>query len=399
MRRALLGILVVALVVAAAAWWWNRGAKVEQTSMFPDVRLGSVQNNALAGSIPNDRGMLLGGFGSGLFNLGHDEYWTITDRGPNGEPADDVRTFIVPEFTPTLVKVQVKGGVIKPIQYLPLTTAKGEPVTGLPPFIAQGDPQAAAADGKVSADLKNPNGLDTEGVVATDDGFWVVDEYGPSIAHVDTEGHVTARYVPKGTEKRYEGADARIVGALPAELAKRKANRGFEDIALLPSGNIVAALQSPLDGKEKSLTTKLVEFDTRAGKVEKVYDYTFDKADTFMDDEDEKAKPKDLKISALAVTADGDLLVEERTDYEARFYRVTLGDDTKIAGDDKHLFVNLAGVEGVPGKIEGAALISPDTLELSTDNDFGFDTDKTYPNGKDVKLNGEKTEFIKVKIP
>lgn len=399
MRRVVLGTLVVVLVVAAVLWW-RRGPTVEQTSTFPDARLGSVQNRALPGSVPDDRGMLLGGIGSGLFSLGHNEYWTITDRGPNGEPSDDVRTFLVPEFTPTLVKVRVSGKAIKPIQYLPLVTSKGAPVTGLPPFVAAGDPQAALSDGKPSADLRNPNGLDTEGVVATDDGFWVVEEYGPSIAHVDDEGHVTQRYVPAGTEKRYEGADTKIIGALPAELAKRKANRGFEDVALLPDGRtIVAALQSPLDGKEKSLTTKLVEFDTQAGKVDKVYDYVFDKADSFMDDEDEKAKPKDLKISALTVTADGDLLVEERTDYEARFYRVTLGHDTRIAGDDKHLYANLAGVDGVPGKIEGAALIGPKTLELSTDNDFGFDTDKAYPKGKDVKLNGEKTEFVTVKLP
>ena len=174
-------------------------------------------------------------------------------------------------------------------------------------------------------------------------------------------------------------------------------NRGFEDVALLPGGKtIVAALQSPLAGYEKSLTTKLVEFDTTSGTVDRVYDYTFDDPDTFH--EGDKVKAKDLKISALTVTADGDLLVEERTDDEARFDRAKLGDDTKLSGDDKHLFVNLAGIDGVPGKLEGAALIGPKTLELSTDNDFGFDTDKTYKNGTDVKLNGEKTEFVTVKI-
>jgi hypothetical protein len=399
MRAALAVVILVGLGFVYFVVW-DRGPSVESTATLPDIPLAGFQNSALPGSVGDDRGVLRGGVGSGLFSVGNDEFWTITDRGPNGEPADDVRTFIVPEFTPTLVKVRLEGETATVVAELPLVTPGGDPVTGLPPFVAKEDPKPALANGKPSAHLSNPNGLDTEGVVATDDGFWVVEEYGPSIAQVDKQGHVTARYVPKGTEKKYKGADYRIVGALPSELSKRAANRGFEDVALLPDGTtIVAALQSPLDGKDKTLTTKLVEFDTAKGHVKQVYDYTFDEPETFMDDQDDKAKAKDLKISALTVTADGDLVVEERTDEEARFYRVTLGPDHELAGDDKHLVANLAGVDGVPKKIEGAALVAPDTLVISTDNDFGFDTEGTYAKGEDVKLNGEKTEFVTVKLP
>jgi hypothetical protein len=393
---------VVVTVLGLAAFVVVRSGKpsVESTATMPDIALAGFQNEVLPGSVKNDRGIILGGLGSGLFSVGNNEFWAVTDRGPNGEPADDVRTFIVPEFTPTLVKIRLDGDKAEVVTALPLTTPDGDPVTGLPPFVAKDDPRPALASGKPSNKLANPNGLDTEGVVATDDGFWVVEEYGPSIAHVDPRGHVTARYVPKGTEKLYKGAGSRIVGALPAALAKRAANRGFEDVALLPDGStIVAALQSPLDGKEKTLTTKLVEFDTNTAKVKQVYNYTFDDADTFMDDEHDKAKPKDLKISALTVTGDGHLVVEERTDYEARFYRVALGADHDLAGDDKHLFANLSGVDGVPGKIEGAALTGPRTLVVSNDNDFGFDTEGTYARGKDVRRNGAKSEFVTVKVP
>jgi hypothetical protein len=398
MRAFVIAVVIAVLGVAAFLLVRDRPT-VEHVSTLPDLELASFQNGHLPKSIEDDRGVLLGGLGSGLFSVGNNEYWTITDRGPNGEPADDVRSFIVPEFTPTLVKVRLDGGSAKVLASLPLVTPDGDPVTGLPPFVAKDDPKAVLPNGKPSAKLSNPNGLDTEGVVLTSDGFWVVDEYGPSIARVDKDGHVTARYVPKGTEKRFEGADYKIVGALPKDLAGRAPNRGFEDVALLPDGTtIIAALQSPLAGKEKSLTTKLVQFDTTAGKVEEVYDYTFDEPETFTEDGDE-AKAKDLKISALTVTAAGDLLVEERTDHESRFYRVDLGEDTDLSGDDKHLFVNLEGIDGVPGKIEGAALISPKTLVVSTDNDFGFDTEKSYGNGEDVKPTGEKTEFVEVKLP
>jgi hypothetical protein len=395
-------IAVVVAVLGLAAVVVLRGGKptVESVATLPDIKLAGFQNAELPDSIQDDRGILLGGLGSGLFSVGHDEFWTITDRGPNGEPADDVRTFLVPEFTPTLVKVRLDGSAATVMTALPLTTPDGDPVTGLPPFVAKGDPKPALANGKPSNRLTNPNGLDTEGVVAMDDGFWVVEEYGPSIAHIDTQGHVTARYVPKGTGKLYRGADYDIVEALPADLAKRAANRGFEDVALLPDGStIVAALQSPLDGKETSLTTKLVEFDTEAGTVEQVYNYTFDDPGTFTDDEDDKAKPKDLKISALTVADDGDLVVEERTDHEARFYRVSLGTDHDLAGNDKRLVANLAGIDRVPDKIEGASLVGPKTMVISTDNDFGFDTEGAYAKGADVKRTGATSEFVTIRVP
>jgi len=57
-----------------------------------------------------------------------------------------------------------------------------------------GDPAPYAADGVTLLDY-NANGLDTEGVVRTPDGhFWVVDEYGPSIAELDATGHVIDRW-------------------------------------------------------------------------------------------------------------------------------------------------------------------------------------------------------------
>ena len=373
-------------------------ARVDKTATLPDLDLAEFQNRVLPGSIADDRGLDLGSIGSGLFRVKGNEYWTITDRGPNGEPSDYVRSFPVPAFAPTLVRVKVRGSTIDVVKSLPLLTSAGKPVTGLPPFVRAGDPQPALTDGSTSDDLTNPNGVDTEGVVATDQGFWVVDEYGPSILSVSPSGEVLARHVPQGTEEQYAGADARIVGSLPAELAGRTANRGFEDIALLADGRtIVVGLQSPLDGQTDSLTTRLLVFDTESSEV-RSYKYVFDAPWTFYKEPGEVAKAKHLKLSALVPLGGKRLLVQERTDIESRFYEVELAKDPILSGSDKKLIVDLAGVPGVPSKIEGAVLKNADTLALISDNDFGFDTEGYVPPSGDIPGIGVETTFVEVKL-
>lgn len=374
-------------------------AHVTRSATLSDLDLADFQNALVPDSIADDRGLHVGSIGSGLFGLGSNEYWTVTDRGPNGEPSDYVRSFPVPTFDPTLVKVKVRGGQLDVLQALPLVTKSGKPVTGLPPFVRPGDPQPALTDGSTSDDLLNPDGVDTEGVVETATGFWLVDEYGPSILHVSSAGKVLTRFVPDGTADRFAGAEADIVANLPAELAGRTANRGFEDVALLPDGKtIVVGLQSPLDGQTDSLTTRLLVFDTESGSVLHTYNYVFDSPRTFHKAPGEVAKAKHLKLSALVPLAQDRVLVQERTDVESRFYEVTLGDDPILSGSDKKLIVNLAGVEGVPDKIEGAALKTPDTLALIADNDFGFNTEGYVPPFGDIPGNGRKTTFVEVAL-
>lgn len=373
-------------------------AHVEKTATLPDLDLAVFQNRHLPGSITDDRGLRLGSIGSGLFGAGDNDYWTITDRGPNGEPSDSVRTFPVPTFDPTLVKVRVRGEKLEVVKALPLVTGSGKPVTGLPPFVRSGDPQPALTDGSTSPDLINPDGVDTEGVVATANGFWAVDEYGPSILSISPSGEVLSRYVPQGTEAQYDGAETAIVDSLPAELASRTANRGFEDVALLPDGRtIVVGLQSPLTGQTETLTTRLLVFDTETKKAES-YHYVFDAPWTFHKEPGEVAKAKHLKLSALVPLSQDRVLVQERTDIESRFYEVTLADDRTLSGADKKLIVNLAGVAGVPNKIEGAVLKNSDTLALICDNDFGFDTEGYVPSAGDIPGNGVTTRFIEVKL-
>jgi hypothetical protein len=404
---ALATCLAAAVVAPAAAFASDAPAEpttpatptVDKSATLPAIGLAGFQNGELPGSITADRGVLLGGIGSGLFpGERANEYWTITDRGPNGE-IGDTRTFLVPEFTPTLVKVRVRGTTLEVLDQVPITTPAGTPVTGLPNFAVAGDPAPYAADGVALLDY-DANGLDTEGVVRTADGhFWVVDEYGPSLSEIDAAGHLLRRFVPAGLEDDYVAARVGypVIGALPADLAKRRANRGFEDIALLPDGRtVVVALQSSVvvAGQRDRIITSLVEFDTVNGTTVEEHAYQFDAASTFA----AGTRGRDLKISALIPVDADHVIVQERTDTEARFYTVALDPaDDLIAGADKTLLVNLAGVAGVPGKIEGAALKSRDTLVIISDNDFGF-VPRAYAAGERVDQSGVPTVLTEVKL-
>ena len=79
--------------------------------------------------------------GAACSPLGGNSYWTVTDRGPNGE-IGDARTFLVPDFTPTLVRIKVQDPSITVDEAVPITTPDGDPVTGLPNLADPGRPAA-----------------------------------------------------------------------------------------------------------------------------------------------------------------------------------------------------------------------------------------------------------------
>ena len=368
---------------------------VTKTSTLPDIPLGDFQNALLPGSIEDDRGVKLGSIGSGLFPLGGNEYWTVTDRGPNPEVYDDVRTFIVPTFDPTLVHIKVRGTSIDVIESIPITNKDGKPVTGMPNRNADDESTPLAADATTVLPF-NIDGLDPEGIVRTADGhFWITDEYAPSIVELDADGHILKRHLPAGLQDVYGDASYPVDGALPSALQYRKANRGLEDLALLPDGRtIVAALQSSIvvPGQKDRIITELLTFDTKTGKTLEEFPYQFDDPSTFGD------RGRKLKISALAPVDANHVLVQERTDEQSRFYLVKLDPaDDLIAGADKKLVVNLAGVKGVPGKIEGVWIKTRDTLVLINDNDFAVG-ERPYADGENIDDTGARTQVIEVKL-
>ena len=91
-------------------------------------------------------------------------------------------------------------------------------------------------------------------------GFWMCDEYRPAIYHFDENGTLVDRFVPEGTSLL--GTTPQPVGTygtetLPAVYAKRRANRGFEGMALnTDDGYLYAFIQSPIENPNNSVRNK-----------------------------------------------------------------------------------------------------------------------------------------------
>ncbi|MFI6827849.1 esterase-like activity of phytase family protein [Kribbella sp. NPDC050241] len=429
-RLALVGtsVLVTAALLASGAQA-TRGhePRVTGTATLPDMSLSTFSNGLLPHTVSNDRGVDLGGIGSDIYPADRPgEFWTVTDRGPNGQiKIDDVnrRTFPVPGFDPAIVKVKVDGRKLRVLLAIPITTRHGEAVTGLS---NQASRDELPYNFNASTELSfNPNGLDTEGIVRAHDGtFWLVDEYSPSLVHVSSRGQVLARYVPKGLN--LTGADYPVIEALPSIFLTRKINRGFEGLAQLPGGDLVLALQSPLLNPSKkvgeaSLNTRLLRFSPHQGKVTAEYAYRFDPVGVVDPGEDDTSE---LKISSVIAAGPETLLVQERTDNAARLQRVVLRPSANILGAawdsttttpsyealadpaaagvpvlSKELFLDLNTVAGAPQKIEGVALLPHDTLVVINDNDFGMtDGPEAFDANGNLNDSDIETTLVTIKL-
>ena len=427
-RALVAGVIAVGLVAIGAAGSADAataaGGTVVNTATLPEIPLATFSNALLPGAVTTDRGIKLGGIGSDLYPTGvPNEYWAVTDRGPNGQikvAGVNRRTFPVPGFTPTIVRLRVQGSTLKILRAIPITDRHGKGVTGLS---NQATHDEAPFDYLAQNPLAyNPEGLDTEGLIRAHDGtFWLAEEYSPSLVHVAADGRVLARYVPEGLG--LTGTDYPVVEALPAIFASRKTNRGFEGLGLLANGDLIIDLQSPLSNPtaavgNASLITRLLRFSTRTKQVTAEYAYKFDPVSTVDPSEDEQSE---MKSSALIGYGAHQVLIEERTDKAARLYLADLTSATNILGTrwdlsatspsleagatgvtvpSKTLVVDFGATAGVPAKIEGIALIDRRTVAIANDNDFGM-TDGTGAfdaNGQLVD-SGIRSQLLYVRLP
>lgn len=373
--------------------------------------------------------ILLGGF-SGLWFEGYGAtpeklvFLTHPDRGPNAEPSNVggvvSRPFVLPTYQAEVIRFELDRttGEFTLLNRVPLFRKDGTtPITGLPNLQA-GAPGMAYTD-EIPVDLygvrleNDAYGADLEGMVVDADGtWWFVDEYRPAIYNFTSAGVLIERYVPEGTASSVGAADGAFgVEAIPALYAKRRANRGFEAVAI-EGTTLYAFIQSPIDNPDMtndamskaSGWTRILAFDIVTKQVIGEYLYPLFERSLGVD-----------KIGDAVSTGPSTMMVIERDDLlgpNARkyMYEINLKGATNLVTNPptlaigetletltfaqvvakgivpvhKKKAVSLASQGYVAGdKPEGLARISDREFAVINDNDFGVgaSTLPTPPTG------------------
>jgi len=157
----------------------------------------------------------------------------LTDRGPNVDHPNGTKVEPLPDYVPRIGRFRLVGGKAVLERQILLRDRDGTAFTGRL--------NCEAGTGETITDLQgavlpcSPAGYDPEGLVAAPDGsFWVSDEYGPFLLHLDRTGRLIERLSP-------------FDGSLPGELSRRTPNQGMEGLTLTPDGStLVGAMQSAL---------------------------------------------------------------------------------------------------------------------------------------------------------
>ena len=254
-----------------------------------------------------------------------------------------------------------------------------------------------------------------------DSSFWMVDEYRPAIYHFNPQGVLINRFVPAGTAA---SANAPLgtfgVEALPAVIAQRRQNRGFEAVAW-DNGKLYAFVQSPTRNPESlgnaalgaMRNVRIVEFDPATLQTRQ-FIYVMDNPNL-----GPEPNTRADKLGDAVSLENGEFLVIERDDdslpgdafahIEKKIYRFNLTGASDVSANTGligatgktidqltipemvannirpvekilHGDLNTAGYNGVQ-KVEGLAVIDPWTIAVINDNDFQVASITINPDG------------------
>jgi hypothetical protein len=357
-------------------------------------------------------------------------FFGLTDRGPNADAPDGNKSEFLLNFVPQIGEFRLVGGQAQLVKTVTLKGPKslgGVSYSGRPPHDTSetiDDVAATNANGGTPVPVaKDPNGYDSEGLVALPDGtFWVSDEYGPYVTHFDANGYELGRLTPYPNSP--DNASHKILGYLPPEFAFRLKNKGMEGLTITPDGSTLvgimqSALQQPDLGSTKAgnvAATRILTVNLHTFKM-KQYLYLLDDPKTtgdanseltaisntkfLVDERDGNFEPFALK-SLYEVDINGATDVSGLT-ISGKSPEAFVGTDTAnvalaaltTAGVNvaqKQLSVNIgtlvsqldpSGAFFAHDKVEGVATTDGGrTLYLSNDDDFGVDTIVVDPNGK-----------------
>jgi len=337
-----------------------------------------------------------GGF-SGLTYIPNTEYefFTVTDRGPNTSlkkllGKDGIMLFPFPDYTQKIIRLRYAENTIQLVSVHPILGSDGDPISGFPAnrtFDTNIEIPSIDLAGTKPADKRWK--FDLEGIsVDTNGDLWLVDEYLPSLLHIDGKTFKI--------KKRFSAEADTDSFMLPEYFAMRQPNRGFEGVSITPSGKIVAILQSPLNTPEllDSIPNRLVRIlhlDPVSGAT-KTFGYEL------------SADIVDPKIGGMAAINEHEFLIIEHgknssgkvanifkidLEYATNIDEIYFNASTSFEGlknnakaqyygiilaQKSHFFDLIqAGFNSDFGKPEGIAVIDSSTFSVVNDNDFGID--------------------------
>ncbi|MBL7997317.1 MAG: esterase-like activity of phytase family protein [Candidatus Kapabacteria bacterium] len=401
---------------------------------LPRVQTFPFNQRPLLGTTTAGQQIFLGGFSGlayeGVAANGNWRFITVTDRGPNAAPTTingvPTRPFALPAFQPRCIRFELnpQTGVSTITQTILLTRNGGTtPLTGLPNLQASTANLAYTDEIPVNPDgtrlANDPFGGDLEGIaVAANGELWMCDEYRPAIYRFSPTGDMVRRYIPQGTAASVNAAPGAFgMEALPSVYASRRPNRGFEAIAI-EGTKVYAFIQSPLDNpnngsnstSKASSIIRIVEFDIPTETVTGEYLMPLYEARSA----DELSKVD--KIGDAVSLGNRRFMVvvrDSRTGTSAKklVFEVDLATATNLITNPPQLGVgatpenlgfvalaqrgvrcayvrrvcNLASLGYGVDKVEGLALINPNTFVAINDNDFGM-MDAPLPMNGTVRL-------------
>ncbi|MGK7943144.1 MAG: esterase-like activity of phytase family protein, partial [Microcystaceae cyanobacterium] len=307
----------------------------------------------ILGQTPAGQDILLGGFSGLYFDTTEDGkyyFYTVPDRGPNGEPTDTdgdgikERPFALPNYQARIIRLvyDPEANTVELDNTILLTREDGTtPITGLPNL--QANEQGLAYTDEIPIDLNgnvltnDPFGADLESIIRAPDGtFWASDEYRPAIYHFDANGVLIDRFIPQGTAEANGDAEGTYgTETLPEIYAQRRANRGFEGMALDTDNNkLYAWIQSPIDNPDvsddanskASSILRILEVDPTSGEATGEYIQVLENKDESVD-----------KIGDAVYQGDGKFLVIERhsavgEDANKLVFEIDINNATNILG-------------------------------------------------------------------
>jgi alkaline phosphatase len=344
--------------------------------------------------------------GSGLQKLNGNHYLSVTDRGPNADRADGNKAFPLPQYTPTIVLFKTDDDKIIPEDVLPIINDLGQGVTGIPNGPADDSTPYLTLLTPTNSPLAfNPDGMDIEDVhTLPGGGFILVEEYAPSVVIVSPTGNVLKRYTPSG--KTLPGAHYTVSDSLPAVLKQRRANRGFEALALSNDGKTAyTMLQSPMGSTavgsayRDSRLIRILRLDiSNPLNIQVTGQFVFKMLP--VSEFPPGSSQRDLKVSCAAWVGPDKLLIGEGGDLApVKLVLVNLAGATDVK--------NLASASAVPlvledvaanlttlgitpaettvvadlgndlpeildRKLEGLTILNANEVSISNDNDFGI---------------------------